>query len=91
MPSSEAAAGKKLKAGADRVQVGDCNPQAAQGADGNVTDLGPKTVKTTVVVVGAGASGVGLGALLAQCNVAHVIVDRARIGESFLTWPKVCW
>jgi len=49
----------------------------------------PGPTKVTVVIVGGGASGVGLGALLAQCGMDHVVVERGRVGESFLSWPKV--
>jgi len=59
----------------------DWNPDATQKH--------PTMEKVTVVIVGGGAAGIGLGALLAQCKIDHVVVERARVGESFLKWPKV--
>ncbi|MEM6603791.1 MAG: NAD(P)/FAD-dependent oxidoreductase [Pseudomonadota bacterium] len=41
-----------------------------------------------VVIIGAGASGIGVGALLARCEVPTLILERGHIGESFKTWPK---
>ena len=42
-----------------------------------------------VVVVGAGAAGVGLGVMLRHLGIENfVILDRADVGASFLRWPR---
>ena len=42
-----------------------------------------------VVVVGAGAAGVGLGVTLRDLGIeSFVILDRAAVGASFLRWPR---
>ena len=39
-----------------------------------------------MVIIGAGPAGIGLASLLAQCGVASVVLERGRVGESFLSW-----
>lgn len=41
-----------------------------------------------VVIVGAGAAGIGVAALLARCDIPALILERGRIGESFRLWPQ---
>ncbi|WP_245630174.1 NAD(P)/FAD-dependent oxidoreductase [Alicyclobacillus acidiphilus] len=42
-----------------------------------------------VAVVGAGASGIGLGVVLAQLDVRNfVVLERETIGSSFQKWPQ---
>ncbi|MEM1132822.1 MAG: NAD(P)-binding domain-containing protein [Pseudomonadota bacterium] len=41
-----------------------------------------------VVIIGAGPAGIGIGALLSQCAVPALILERGRIGESMKRWPK---
>ncbi|UOQ44299.1 NAD(P)-binding domain-containing protein [Halobacillus salinarum] len=42
-----------------------------------------------VLVVGAGASGIGVGILLKQMGCESFrLIDRGKIGESFRRWPK---
>ncbi|MEM7775310.1 MAG: NAD(P)-binding domain-containing protein [Pseudomonadota bacterium] len=41
-----------------------------------------------VVIVGAGPAGIGVAALLSQCAIPALILERGRIGESLLRWPK---
>ena len=45
-----------------------------------------------VVIVGAGASGIGLGIMLTRTfNLDPervLIIDRGEVGESFLRWPS---
>ncbi|MCY4097052.1 MAG: NAD(P)-binding domain-containing protein, partial [Rhodospirillales bacterium] len=42
-----------------------------------------------IVVVGAGAAGLGLGATLRDLGIENfVILDRAAVGASFLRWPR---
>eukprot|EP00038_Savillea_parva_P006869 m.166437 g.166437 ORF g.166437 m.166437 type:complete len:432 (-) comp12689_c0_seq1:119-1414(-) len=42
---------------------------------------------TTVVVVGAGPAGLGCAVLLKECAIECIVLERGRIGESFLQWP----
>ncbi|MBK18368.1 MAG: hypothetical protein CMM52_05975 [Rhodospirillaceae bacterium] len=44
--------------------------------------------KHPVIIVGSGPAGVGVAALLSQCAIPAVILERGRIGESFYRWPK---
>ena len=41
-----------------------------------------------VVVIGAGPAGIGVAALLVQCGIPALVLERGRIGESLLQWPK---
>jgi len=41
-----------------------------------------------VVIIGAGPAGIGIAALLSQCAIPTLILERGRVGESFLKWPK---
>lgn len=42
-----------------------------------------------IVVVGAGADGLGLGATLRDLGIENfVILDRSAVGASFLRWPR---
>ncbi len=41
-----------------------------------------------VIIVGAGPAGVGVAALLSQCAIPALILERGAVGESFLRWPK---
>lgn len=41
-----------------------------------------------VIVVGAGPAGIGVAALLTRCEIPVLILERGRIGESFLRWPQ---
>ena len=41
-----------------------------------------------IVIIGAGPAGIGIGSLLAQCALPALILERGRIGESLLSWPK---
>ena len=45
-----------------------------------------KSKETSVLIVGAGPAGIGVAALLAQCGVDCVVLERGRVGESFLRW-----
>ncbi|MEM1105152.1 MAG: NAD(P)/FAD-dependent oxidoreductase [Pseudomonadota bacterium] len=44
--------------------------------------------KYPVIIIGAGPAGIGVAALLARCAIPALILERGRIGESFLQWPK---
>ena len=39
-----------------------------------------------MLIVGAGPAGLGAAALLKKCGVPCVVIERGRIGESFLSW-----
>ena len=42
-----------------------------------------------IVVVGAGAAGLGLGVTLRDLGIENfVILDRSAVGASFLRWPR---
>ncbi|MEM6415307.1 MAG: NAD(P)/FAD-dependent oxidoreductase [Pseudomonadota bacterium] len=41
-----------------------------------------------VIVVGAGPAGIGVAALLSQCAIPALILERGTIGESLKRWPK---
>ncbi|MEL7042399.1 MAG: NAD(P)-binding domain-containing protein [Pseudomonadota bacterium] len=41
-----------------------------------------------IIIVGAGPAGIGIGALLSQCALPALILERGRVGESLLRWPK---
>lgn len=41
-----------------------------------------------IVIVGAGASGIGIGVLLQRLHIPFVIIDQAEIGASFCNWSK---
>ncbi len=45
------------------------------------------TDSVDVVVVGAGAAGIGVGAALSHLDVDFVVIERGEIGESFRGWP----
>lgn len=45
-------------------------------------------MKKQVIIVGAGASGVGMGVVLQKMGVDFVILERHEIGHSFRSWPK---
>ncbi|MEO1408041.1 MAG: NAD(P)-binding domain-containing protein, partial [Pseudomonadota bacterium] len=44
--------------------------------------------KHPVIIIGAGPAGIGVGALLARCAIPALILERGKIGESFLRWPE---
>lgn len=42
-----------------------------------------------VAIVGAGAAGVGLGAVLADLGLdSYAILERGEVGAAFLQWPE---
>lgn len=41
-----------------------------------------------VIIVGAGPAGIGCAALLSECEVPAIVLERGRIGESFHRWPE---
>lgn len=45
-------------------------------------------MKLPIVIVGAGAAGVGMGVLLKHLDLPFVLIDQGKVGESFLRWPK---
>jgi putative flavoprotein involved in K+ transport len=60
---------------------------ALEGVEG--TSMNSKGNKFDVIVVGAGAAGVGMGVVLRHLGVTNfTLVDRYEVGASFLRWPK---
>lgn len=45
-------------------------------------------MKDRIVIVGAGAAGIGMGVLLKRLELPFVIIDQDTIGASFLRWPN---
>ncbi|MDQ0273578.1 NAD(P)/FAD-dependent oxidoreductase [Cytobacillus purgationiresistens] len=41
-----------------------------------------------VIIVGAGASGIGVGAILKEMNASFLIFEKEDVGASFLNWPE---
>ncbi len=42
-----------------------------------------------IIIIGAGAAGIGFGACLKKCGIDDfVILEKGVIGDSFLKWPK---
>lgn len=41
-----------------------------------------------IIVVGAGAAGVGISILLKHLELPFIMIDSGMVGESFLRWPK---
>ena len=41
-----------------------------------------------VIIVGAGAAGVGMGVVLKKMGVPFIILDKGEVGSTFLNWPK---
>ena len=42
-----------------------------------------------IIIVGAGAAGIGFGAALQQLGIEdYLILEKGNIGDSFLKWPR---
>ncbi|MEL6686294.1 MAG: NAD(P)/FAD-dependent oxidoreductase [Pseudomonadota bacterium] len=41
-----------------------------------------------IIIIGAGPAGVGIGALLSKCALPALILERGRVAESLLSWPR---
>lgn len=41
-----------------------------------------------IVIVGAGAAGIGMGVLLKRLSLPFVIIDKGKVGESFSRWTE---
>ena len=41
-----------------------------------------------VVIIGAGPAGIGTAALLSECAIPALVIERGRIGESMRRWPQ---
>ncbi len=41
-----------------------------------------------IIIVGAGAAGIGMGVLLQKIGIDFIILEKKSIGESFKKWPK---
>lgn len=51
-------------------------------------EAGSSTIprKATVIIVGAGPAGLGTAALLKQCGIDVVVLERGEIGQTFKAW-----
>lgn len=47
-----------------------------------------KPAATDIVIVGAGAAGIGMGVLLQKMGLDFIILEKESIGASFLKWPS---
>lgn len=45
-------------------------------------------MKDPIIIVGAGASGIGMGVLLKRLGLPFLIIDQARVGASFTAWSE---
>lgn len=45
-------------------------------------------MKNPIIIVGAGAAGIGMGVLLKRLELPFVIIEKTAIGASFLRWPN---
>lgn len=46
-------------------------------------------MKKSVIIIGAGAAGIGIGIILKKMGLDFLIVEKNKIGQSFLSWsPK---
>jgi putative flavoprotein involved in K+ transport len=52
----------------------------------NVTES--KENNHDVIIVGAGAAGVGIGIVLKKMGIEHIILEKEDIGSSFRKWPQ---
>ncbi|MEM8834105.1 MAG: NAD(P)/FAD-dependent oxidoreductase [Pseudomonadota bacterium] len=41
-----------------------------------------------VIIIGAGPAGIGVAALLSQCAIPTLVLERGHVGESLKKWPK---
>ena len=46
--------------------------------------------EATVIVIGAGPAGIGTAALLEQCGIDVVVLERGEVGQSFKAWLVEC-
>ncbi|MEM8987074.1 MAG: NAD(P)-binding domain-containing protein [Pseudomonadota bacterium] len=41
-----------------------------------------------IIIVGGGPAGIGIAALLSRCAMPALVLERGRVGETFLRWPE---
>ena len=41
-----------------------------------------------VIIVGAGAAGIGVAAVLKRMNINFIILEKEEVGASFKKWPE---
>lgn len=41
-----------------------------------------------VVVIGAGAAGIGISVILKKLQIPHIVLEKDEVGSTFLKWPK---
>ena len=42
---------------------------------------------TNVIIVGGGPAGIGVASLLKQADISYLVLEKNKIGQSFLNWP----
>lgn len=45
-------------------------------------------MKKDIIIVGAGAAGIGMGVILQSIGIPYVILERDSVGSSFKKWPE---
>jgi len=58
------------------------------GGGGKGKEPASTVTETTVIIVGAGPAGLGIGGLLKQSGLDCILLERGKVGQSFLSWPK---
>lgn len=76
--STTAAAKESGKSGAGPVPGAAAAAPAAGGGSG--------AKEATVIIIGAGPAGMGTAALLKQCGIKCIVLERGEVGQSFKAW-----
>ena len=76
--STTAAAKEHGQSGAGPVPGAAAAAPAAGGGSG--------AKEATVIIIGAGPAGMGTAALLKQCGIKCIVLERGEVGQSFKAW-----
>jgi putative flavoprotein involved in K+ transport len=52
-----------------------------------ITDATKLHMKKKVIIIGAGAAGIGMGIVLQRMDIDFLILEKNTVGSSFLSWP----